>query len=187
MDKGLALLSQKFSLIRLRLANRSARAQIMSVGTDLHIEPPFAVRGGDNIIIGRGFRSMSGLFLFANDGALTIGDGCSLNTNVYIGASNGSITIGSHVLMGPNVVLRAADHGILGDAPVTSQPHSRGSITIEDDVWIGANCVVTRNVRVGRGSIIGAGSVVTRDVPPGVVAAGVPARVIAERKDFSPE
>ena len=187
MDRWIALISHKLSLIRLRLANRSASAQIGSVGEHLHVEPPFAVRGGKNITLGRGFRAMSGLSLFANDGALTIGDDCSLNTNVYLGASNGSIAIGSRVLIGPNVVLRAADHGISGDAPVTSQLHSRGSITIEDDVWIGANSVVTRNVRVARGSIIGAGSVVTRDVPPGVVVGGVPARIITERKGFSVE
>ena len=55
----------------------------------------------------------------------------------------------------------------------TSRP-----ITLEEDVWIGANAVVCGGVTIGKGSVIGAGSVVTRDIPAGVVAAGVPCRVI---------
>ena len=124
---------------------------------------------------------MAGLNLFANDGRLVIGDDCSLNTNVYLGASNGSITLGSRVLIGPNVVLRAADHELVEGEPVVSRGHVRGHIEIENDVWIGAHCGITRDVRVQSGSVIGAGSVVTRDIPPGVIVGGVPARLIRPR------
>jgi acetyltransferase-like isoleucine patch superfamily enzyme len=64
---------------------------------------------------------------------------------------------------------------------MNSQPHAPGCIVIEDDVSLGANAEVTGNVRLGTGRIIGAGAVVTRDVPPYAVAVGVPARVISER------
>ena len=181
MDREIAKLSQRISRLRTRMAIRSAQAQVLSVGPDFFLEAPFAVRGGENITVGRGFRAMAGLNLFANDGRLVIGDDCSLNTNVYLGASNGSITLGSRVLIGPNVVLRAADHEVVEGEPVISQGHVTGHIVIEDDVWIGANCVITRDVRVQSGSVIGAGSVVTRDIPPGVIVGGVPARLIRPR------
>ena len=64
---------------------------------------------------------------------------------------------------------------------MNSQAKLRGKIVIEDDVWIGANVVVTRNVRIGTGGVIAAGSVVTGDIPPFVVAGGVPARAIRLR------
>lgn len=87
------------------------------------------------------------------------------------------ITIGRSVLLGPGVVLACPGHPL--------DPQQRGSgayetsapITIEDNVWIGANCTVCGGVTIGEGSVIGASSVVNQSVPPGVVAAGVPCKV----------
>ncbi len=62
-----------------------------------------------------------------------------------------------------------------------SQGHQPGTVIIEDDVWIGANCVITPDVRIGRGAVIGAGAVVTRNVAPYTIAGGVPAREIGRR------
>jgi acetyltransferase-like isoleucine patch superfamily enzyme len=64
--------------------------------------------------------------------------------------------------------------------PFVEQGITAKGITIEDDVWLGSACVVTDGVRIGRGSVIAAGAVVTDDVPPHTVVAGVPARVIRE-------
>jgi acetyltransferase-like isoleucine patch superfamily enzyme len=62
--------------------------------------------------------------------------------------------------------------------PFVEQGITAEGVTIEDDVWIGAGSIITDGVRIGRGSVIAAGAVVTRDVPPQVVAGGVPARII---------
>ncbi|HKM25207.1 MAG TPA: DapH/DapD/GlmU-related protein, partial [Corynebacterium sp.] len=64
--------------------------------------------------------------------------------------------------------------------PFVEQGITAEGIVVEDDVWLGANVVVTDGVRIGRGAVVAAGAVVTRDVPPHTVVAGVPARVIKE-------
>ncbi|MCK6406648.1 MAG: acyltransferase [Rhodocyclaceae bacterium] len=137
--------------------------------------------GGGNICIGDNFRSMGCNYLYANEGAITIGDNMSMNTNVQIGASSGRITIGNNVLIGPNVVMRAADHGIAMGVPIRLQQHVGGAIVVEDDVWIGANVVILRDVKLGQGCVVAAGAVVTKDVEPYAIVGGVPARKISSR------
>ena len=81
------------------------------------------------------------------------------------------------------MVLRASDHIYdRVDVPIYKQGHTGGYIIIENDVWIGANVVITKDVKVGAHSIIGAGSVVTSDVEPYSVFAGVPAKLIKKRR-----
>jgi galactoside O-acetyltransferase len=118
-----------------------------------------------------------------NGSQLVIGDRVALNDNVMINADcGGKITIGNDVLIGPNTVIRAADHRFSDfGRPIVEQGHIGGSIDIGDDVWIGANAVILPNVRIGRGTVIGAGSVVNADVPDYSVAVGVPARVVKSR------
>lgn len=115
---------------------------------------------------------------------VSIGKNCSFNRNVYIDAGEkGTIIIGDNVMIGPNTLLRAEDHRFdRTDIPMCEQGHNSGKIIIENDVWIGANAVITRDVTIGTGSVIGAGAVVTHDIPPYSVAVGVPARVIKSRK-----
>jgi len=86
-------------------------------------------------------------------------------------------------MVGPNVVIRASNHGAERiDVPMWDQGHTGGRIVIGDDVWIGANAVIVPNVTIGSHVVIAAGAVVTRDVPDYAVVAGVPARVIADRR-----
>ncbi len=87
------------------------------------------------------------------------------------------IRFGNHVFVGPGCGFYTAIH------PLDAARRNRGleraqPITVEDDVWIGGHVTVLPGVTIGRGSVVGAGSVVTRDVPPGVVAAGNPCRVL---------
>ncbi|MDO8527435.1 MAG: acyltransferase [Deltaproteobacteria bacterium] len=114
---------------------------------------------------------------------LEIGNNVSLNSNAMIIANEGGkIYIGNDVLLGPNVVLRAANHSFESkNIPIRSQGHKGGTIVLEDDVWLGAGVVVLPNVRIGKGSVVGAGSVVTKDIPPFSVAMGVPAHVVRSR------
>ena len=87
------------------------------------------------------------------------------------------IRFGNHVFVGPHCGFHTAIHPL--DAARRNAGLERAlPITVEDDVWIGAQVCVLPGVTIGRGSVIGAGSVVTRDVPPGVVAAGNPCRVL---------
>lgn len=115
--------------------------------------------------------------------AIKIGEGVSINFNVLIDSCGGSISIGNNVLIGPNCVFRAADH-VFSDItrPINKQGHFGGRIVIEDDCWLAANVVVVKDVTIGKGSVIGAGAVVTKNIPQYSIAGGVPARVIGNRK-----
>jgi len=116
---------------------------------------------------------------------VSVGTNCYFNLGVIIDAGkNGKITIGDNCLFGPYVVVRAADHCFdRVDIPIYKQGHNFGHIVIEDNCWIGAHVTVTKNVRIGKGSVIGANSVVTHDIPEYSVAVGCPARVIKSRLD----
>lgn len=115
-------------------------------------------------------------------GAVIIGD------QTIIGLGNtiiGPVTIGNEVMLAQNIVVSALNHGY--EDPNISprrQKETCKPILISDDVWIGANSVITAGVTLGKHCIIGAGSVVTKDVPPFSVAVGNPARVI---KQYNPE
>jgi acetyltransferase-like isoleucine patch superfamily enzyme len=99
-------------------------------------------------------------------------------------AVRGRITIGDGVRIGAHTSLLAFNHGTAQGKPIFQQPHTSLGITIGDDVWIGSNVTVLDGVTIGPHSIIGAGAVVTKDVPANTIAAGNPARVLRSR---SPE
>ena len=112
---------------------------------------------------------------------LRIGDGTYIGPRVVLGAGGG-IRIGSRVLFGAGVQLLAEDHVFHDpDEPIVAQGVRRRGIVVDDDAWIGNSVIVLDGVTVGKGAVVGAGSIVTRDVPPGAVAAGNPARVLRMR------
>lgn len=160
---------------------------LRSCGRKINIKPcQTVVLNPENIEIGHNFNSAGKLYLYGNGGKIKIGDNCSFNSNVIIGASGSSIIIGDNVLIGPNVVLRSADHTHADPSiPISKQGHIGAEITIEDDVWICSNCVITKGVTIGRGSVIAAGAVVTQSIAPYSVAGGVPAKLLKTRKDSS--
>jgi acetyltransferase-like isoleucine patch superfamily enzyme len=110
---------------------------------------------------------------------LRIGDDCSIGQNFVVGCID-AVTIGSKVLISSNVFVGDCIHGYADpDAPVIDQPlQKRGAVVIEDGVFLGINTVILPGVRIGRNSVVGAGSVVTADVAARTVVAGNPARVI---------
>lgn len=114
---------------------------------------------------------------------LRIGHRVALNCSVHINADQGGkIHIGNDVIIGPMTTIRAANHRFDDPCrPIREQGHRAGRIIIEDDVWIAANVVVLADVTIGRSSVVGAGSVVTRDIPAFSIAAGNPARIIRSR------
>ncbi len=117
-----------------------------------------------------------------------LGEGIRMGANSAVGAfsflgSSGPITIGENVIMGQHVSFHPENHNIeRTDVLIREQGTTRVGIVVEDDVWVGANVTFLDGVRVGRGSVIGAGAVVRGDIPPWSVAVGVPARVVRTRK-----
>lgn len=137
-----------------------------STGESCWIEPPLRVAYGTHIHIGNNF--------YANFNLTVVDDA--------------TVTIGDNVMMAPNVTLATAGHPIDPEIRATGQQFSL-PIVIEDNVWLGTGVIVNPGVTIGRNSVIGAGSVVTKSVPADVVAAGVPCRVIrpitaADRETF---
>ena len=125
------------------------------IGENCFIQPPFYANfGGKNVHFGTG--------IYANFNLTLVDD-----TDIFVG---------NHVMFGPNVTIDTATH------PVTPDLRKRGAqynkkVYIEENVWLGAGVIVLPGVRIGKNSVIGAGSLVTKDIPDNVVAFGTPCRV----------
>ncbi len=127
---------------------------------------------------------------------INIGYGARIHKNTIIGNQSGvgrdcelqnGVTIGDKVLMGPNVYVVTQNH-VFSDTtkPIIEQAMTElRPVVIEDDCWIGARTIILPGVRIGHGSIIGAGIIVTKDIPPMVVAVGNPAKVIKSREEIT--
>ncbi|MCR8556142.1 acyltransferase [Mucilaginibacter sp. BJC16-A38] len=153
---------------------------------------PFIHKRGKNSIIR--FNTRMDLFPFKNfeigsnsiiEDFATINNGVGdvlIGNNCGIGLSNviiGPVKMGNYVMLAQNIVISGLNHGYEDvTVPPRVQKVVTKQITIEDNVWIGANCVITAGVTIGKHAVIGAGSVVTKDIPQFSVAVGNPARVI---------
>lgn len=111
------------------------------------------------------------------DARITIGRGCFLNRETMLAAQE-LIEIGDHVMFANHCFVGDADHRYDDpELPITWQGFTaRGPVRIGDNVWLGKGVVVTGGTAIGNRSVIGSNSVVTRDVPPATIAAGVPAK-----------
>lgn len=118
----------------------------------------------------------------------------SLGDHVYIGpgalflASDSSLDIGNKVLFGPNVTIIGGDHSthligkFMADYQIKDKrPTDDLPVKIADDVWIGTGAIILKGTHIGRGAIVAAGAIVTKDVPPYAIVAGVPAKVLKYR------
>lgn len=112
---------------------------------------------------------------------IVIRSGTFLNRYTIVSAGE-RVEIGHNCLIGPHCFIGDGIHGTSPDRPVKEQPTLFKPIVIEDDVWLGAGCVVLAGVRLGKGCVIGAGSVVSQDIPPGMIAVSGSARVIKARQ-----
>ena len=110
-------------------------------------------------------------------GHITLGADTTINP---FSAVRGRVTVGDGVRIGAHTSLLAFNHGTAPGEPIFRQRHTSLGITIGDDVWIGSNVTVLDGVTIGPHSIIGAGAVVTKDVPANTIAAGNPAKPIAD-------
>ncbi|MBE2999521.1 sugar O-acetyltransferase [Nocardiopsis sp. HNM0947] len=136
---------------------QALRELLGSVGEDAYVRPPLAVDYG--------YRITLGAHTFVNCGAVML--------------DVAPITVGEYVQMGPNVQLLTPTHPL--DATERKEGwESAEPITIGDNVWLGGGVIVCPGVSIGENTVVGAGSVVTKDLPANVVAVGNPARVVKE-------
>jgi acetyltransferase-like isoleucine patch superfamily enzyme len=112
---------------------------------------------------------------------IIIGENTYINRYTFIDASN-EIRIGRNVGIGPRCYITDHDHGTAPGELVMAQPLVRDTTTICDSVWLGAHVIVLQGVTIGANTVVAAGSVVARDLPPDVVAEGRPARVVKKRR-----
>ncbi len=123
------------------------------------------------------------IFADQSSEGIEIGEHFSCNSNVMINADKSlGIKIGAYCLIGPNVVFRASDHVFSNrDMFIQNQGDKAGRIVVEDDVWIGANAVILKDVTIKKGAVVAAGAVVVDDVLEYQIVGGVPAKPIGQR------
>jgi acetyltransferase-like isoleucine patch superfamily enzyme len=176
--EGRALRSKLFTIF--------ARGAFAHVGARTVLELPIRLTGESGIAIGDDVYIGSGSWLQVLGGApgeprLEIGDGTSIAGTCTISAAE-SVRLGERVLLARNVYI--ADHSHAFEdvhLPILDQGINRvAPVTIEDGAWLCENVVVCPGVRIGRGAVVGANSVVLQDVPDHAVAVGAPARVVRE-------
>ena len=137
---------------------RLMREMFAEVGEGCYLETPFYANwGGKNVHLGDG--------VYANFNLMMVDD-CE-------------IYIGDHVMIGPNVVLATGTHPVNPELRYKQAQYNL-PIHIEENVWIGAGSVILPGITIGKNSVIGAGSIVTKDIPANVVAAGNPCRILRE-------
>jgi acetyltransferase-like isoleucine patch superfamily enzyme len=184
--QGCGLLLRAVEPVRLRLMRFAyevwARSQIRGdVETGVQFIGLTTVEGTGRIAIGRGTRVGRRTFLETQEqGRIAIGRDVVINDGTFIVAFS-EVTIGDCTLIGEYVSIRDANHGTAAGQPMRWQPHTNKPVTIGTDVWLGRGVCVVQGVTIGDGAIVGANSVVTKDVAPGAIVVGAPARPISER------
>jgi len=135
----------------------------------------------DNVFVGRGSE------LKVREGTINIDSFSSIGSNCRISTAEGNIKIGKYVFLAAFCYIGGGNHkSDRTDIPIAKQGfESKGGVTIGDDVWLGANCVVADGVTIGKGSIIGASSLVNKDIPEYSIAFGLPAKVYKSRLNSS--
>lgn len=190
------------------------RSVFAAVGKSVYIQPNVRFVGTDTIELGDYVRIYSGSLITNRGNRIRFGEKAQLDNGVHIrafGKEGGHIEVGASTYLGPYVCLAGpgpitigrdcliashttmyANQHIFTDlnTPIRYQGVTRKGIVIEDDCWLGTGVRVLDGVTIGKGSIIGAGAVVTRDIPPYSIAVGVPAQVVRQRRksdDFAVE
>ena len=137
---------------------------------------------GDYVTISRGVMIRPSSYYGGDYGiGLTIGEHSSIGPYGYVGCS-GRIVIGKNVMFGPKCSLFAENHVFSNtDNSIKSQGVQQKGITIEDDCWIGSNVIILDGVTIGKGSVIGAGTLVSKDVPAGSVVVDKREKMVRER------
>jgi len=159
----LSFIKHLFVLPAFYIFNYTRGQRLANIGKGCHISPTVLMRCPERIYIG---------------------DNCLLNHNnvLQAGKKTGVIRLGNYVMVGPNVQMFAYNHCMdLNGVPMIEQPYIDADIIIENDVWIGAGTTILGGAKINKGVVIGAGSVVTGELPANSICAGVPAKVLKMR------
>ena len=138
---------------------------------------------GNSIVVGNGVFIGRNTILYCKDGDIAIGDNTTISFNCDIFSAN-VVSVGQNVQMAAYCFLNGGTHSYdRTDLPVLQQERSGIGITVEDNVWVGADAKIMDGVTVGRDSIVGAGAVVNHDVAPFSIVGGIPAKLIRSRRE----
>ena len=167
--------------VRIRFANhvRLARGVYLDEGVYLHALP-HGIEIGENTYVMHHAELHVYNFRDLPHAGIKIGKNCLISEFTVL-RGQGGITIGDNVYTSPFVQIVAVNH-VYDDPnrPIIEQGITAQGIVIEDNAWIGSSAIILDGVRVGKGAVVAAGAVVSKDVPPHTVVAGVPAKVIKE-------
>lgn len=157
------------------------RLRGLQMGVGCVVSPLATMAERDLITLGDRVRIGRNVELNPQGGGIAIGSDCALNNSVVIYGA-GTVRIGDSCRIGHGSMLISSNHTFEDlETPIRLQPLTSVGVRLEEDVWLGAKCIVLDGVTVGRGAVVGAGSVVTRDLSPFSVSAGNPARLIRLR------
>ena len=195
--KVTSFISAAFNHLRSRIAGR-----LILNGTVAFIGKNITVQGKNNLQFARSvsvqdnvFIQVNGLFkmghksmikrdayVIVNNGQLTVGEHSAIGKRSEIALNGGKISIGNSVRIASNVFITNANHEFVNkDTPIMDQGIATADVIIEDDVWIGHAAIILPGIHIGKGAIIAAGSVVTKDVPAFTIVGGNPAKFIKNR------
>ncbi|HSD07374.1 acyltransferase [Flavobacterium sp.] len=148
-----------------------------------HIHPTAKIYNKKKVVIDKSSLICEYVIIRATDAFLNIGKNTQVGPFSVFFVSHYGIKIGNDVMIAPHCVFAAGNHEYRNlDLPmIKAGSFSNGPIIIEDDVWIGANCTITDNVKIGKGAIIAANSLVNKDVASYDIVGGVPAKKISSR------
>lgn len=159
------------------------RLRLAGFGAGSVLERPRKIHGGRRITIGQRSRIYRGcrLEVVRETGAILIGSNCNIEHNVHIGAAL-ELRVGDHCVLGSFVTILDHDHGLpSGLTTVLAEPLVAAEVRLGRGVWVGEKATILKGVAIGDGAVVGANAVVTKDVPRGGIAVGVPAHVVAMR------
>ncbi|MFO0727171.1 MAG: DapH/DapD/GlmU-related protein [Myxococcota bacterium] len=156
--------------------------ETVEIGSGCFVAPEAQIfaEPGRTVVIGDGSSIAAEAFLH---GPIRLGKNVSLNPRASLDGGRAGITIGDDTRIAQGAMLFAFDHGLEPESLIRTQPVRSRGIAVGADVWIGANAGLTDGVRVGDHAVVAMGAVVTHDVPEYAIVAGVPARIIGDRRD----
>jgi acetyltransferase-like isoleucine patch superfamily enzyme len=172
---GIRNLGRLVAYLVLALRYRSFRRRWVLVDPDCH----FSLASGSELALGRRVRFQRGFVgEFAANAAVRIGDRVSFSRGCHVSVHSG-LEIGDYSLFGEYVSIHDEDHKLgRSELPLAERGFETAPIRIGRNVWVGAKATILKGVTIGDDAVIGAHAVVTRDVPAGAVAVGIPARVL---------
>lgn len=168
---------------KIKFRNKISLGRTITIGDNVEIN----ALSKNGIIIGNNVSILRNTIIECTGVIRELGEGLIIGDNVGIAQNcfiqvRGKVVIGNDVIFGPNVSIFSENHNFDNpDLPISVQGETRKGVTIEDGVWLGTQVVILDGVKIGKNSIVAAGSIVNKDVAPYTIVGGVPAKLIKDR------